>query len=145
MRHNQNWIKWKINDAATGVFPKADRVLIDAPCSGTGTIGQKSEIRWRRRLKQLQKFKIQQLKILINISNYVKDGGMLCYATCSLEKEENWDVIKAFLKLNNRYKIDTSNHYLPKKWFKKPGVMETFPPRDKVIGMFAVRLRHIVQ
>ena len=143
VRHNQNWIKWKINDAATGVFPKADRVLIDAPCSGTGTIGQKSEIRWRRRLKQLQKFKIQQLKILINLSNYVKKGGILCYATCSLEKEENWDVIKAFLKLNNRYKIDTSDHYLPKKWFKKPGVMETFPPRDKVIGMFAVRLRHI--
>ena len=143
MRHNQTWIKWKINDAAKDVFPKADRVLIDAPCSGTGTIGQKSEIRWRRKLNQLQEFKMQQLKILINVSNYVKDGGILCYATCSLEKEENWDVIKAFLKLNNRYKIDTSDHYLPKKWFKKPGVMETFPPRDNVIGMFAVRLRHI--
>ena len=143
IRHNQNWIKWMINDASKDVFPKADRVLIDAPCSGTGTIGQKSEIRWRRKLNQLQKFQKQQLEILINISNYVKEGGILCYATCSLEKEENWDVIKAFLKLNNRYKIDTSDHCLPKKWFNKPGVMETFPPRDKVIGMFAVRLRHI--
>jgi len=143
IRHNQNWIKWKINDASKDVFPKADRVLIDAPCSGTGTIGQKSEIRWRRKLNQLQKFQKQQLEILINISNYVKEGGILCYATCSLEKEENWDVIKAFLKLNNQYKIDTSDHCLPKKWFNKPGVMETFPPRDKVIGMFAVRLRHI--
>ncbi len=142
-RHNQNWIKWKINNAAKDVYPKADRVLIDAPCSGTGTIGQRSEIRWRRKFNQLQKFKKQQLDILINVSNYVKEGGILCYATCSLEKEENWDVIEAFLKLNNRYKIDTSDHYLPKKWFKKPGVMETFPPRDKVIGMFAVRLRHI--
>ena len=143
MRHSQTWINWKINDAAKDVFPKADRVLIDAPCSGTGTIGQKPEIRWRRKLNQLQEFKMQQLEILNNVSNYVKKGGMLCYATCSLEKEENWDVIKAFLKLNNRYKIDTSDHYLPKKWFKKPGVMETFPPRDKVIGMFAVRLKHM--
>jgi len=142
-RHNQTWIKWKVNNAAKDVFPKSDRVLIDAPCSGTGTIGHKSEIRWRRKLNQLQEFKMQQLEILINVSNYVKEGGILCYATCSLEKEENWDVIKAFLKLNNRYKIDTSDHCLPKKWFNKPGVMETFPPRDKVIGMFAVRLRHI--
>ena len=142
-RHNQNWIKWKINNAVKDIFPKADRVLIDAPCSGTGTIGQRSEIRWRRKLNQLQKFKKQQLEILINVSNYVKEGGILCYATCSLEKEENWDVIEAFLKLNNRYKIDTSDHCLPRKWFNKPGVMETFPPRDKVIGMFAVRLRHI--
>ncbi len=142
-RHKQNWIKWKINNAAKDVFPIADRVLIDAPCSGTGTIGQRSEIRWRRKLNQLQKFKKQQLDILINVSNYVKEGGILCYATCSLEKEENWDVIEAFLKLNNRYKIDTSDHCLPRKWFNKPGVMETFPPRDKVIGMFAVRLRHI--
>jgi len=73
MRHNQTWIKWKINDAAKDVFPKADRVLIDAPCSGTGTIGQKSEIRWRRKLNQLQKFKMQQLEFLINVSNFVKE------------------------------------------------------------------------
>ena len=77
MRHNQTWIKWKINDAAKDVFPKADRALIDAPCSGTGTIGQKSEIRWRRKLNQLQEFKMQQLKNLNNVSNYVKEGGIL--------------------------------------------------------------------
>ena len=89
MRQKQTWINWKINDAAKDVFPKADRILVDVPCSGTGTIGRKPEIRWRRKLNQLQEFKMQQLEILNNISSYVKKGGMLCYATCSLEREEN--------------------------------------------------------
>ena len=77
---------------------------------------------------------------MLNISNYIKPGGVICYSTCSLEHEENWDVINAFLKLNKKYKIDNAKNSLPKKWFQKQNIMEIFPPQDKLIGMFAARL-----
>jgi len=60
---------------------------------------------------------------------------------CKRKKIE--DVIDAFLKLNQKYKIDNSENSLPKVWFKKRNIMEIFPPRDKLIGMFAVRLKNI--
>ena len=80
---------------------------------------------------------------MLNISKYIKPQGVICYSTCSLQKEENWDVIDAFLKLNQKYKIDNSENSLPKLWLKKQNIMEIFPPRDKLIGMFAVRLKNI--
>ena len=77
---------------------------------------------------------------MLNISKYIKPQGVICYSTCSLQREENWDVIDAFLKLNKEYKIDNSENSLPRSWFKKQNIMEIFPPRDKLIGMFAIRL-----
>ena len=139
-RHKINWIKWCVKDAEREEFPLLDRALIDAPCSGTGTIGKNPEIRWQCNKEQIENFKIKQLKILLNISNYIKPGGVICYSTCSLETEENWDVINAFLKLNKKYKIDNAKNSLPKNWFKKKNIMEIFPPQDKLIGMFAARL-----
>lgn len=143
LRNEIDWINWEIKDAEKEKFPILDRALIDAPCSGTGTIGKNPEIRWQCNNEQIEHLKKKQLSLLVNISKYIKPGGVICYSTCSLEEEENWDVIDAFLKLNERFKIDNSENSLPKLWFKKQNIMETFPPRDNLIGMFAARLRNI--
>ena len=132
-----------IKNAEKEKFPLFDRALIDVPCSGTGTIGKNPEARWRSNIEQIKQLKKKQLAIMLNISKYIKPQGVICYSTCSLQKEENWDVIDAFLKLNQKYKIDNSENSLPKLWFKKRNIMEIFPPRDKLIGMFAVRLKNI--
>ena len=142
-RHNISWINWCIKNAEKEEFPLLDRALIDVPCSGTGTIGKNPEARWRSNIEQIKQLKKKQLAIMLNISKYIKPQGVICYSTCSLQKEENWDVIDAFLKLNQKYKIDNSENSLPKLWFKKRNIMEIFPPRDKLIGMFAVRLKNI--
>ena len=142
-RQKINWINWCIKDAERAEFPLLDRALIDVPCSGTGTIGKNPEIRWKCNKEQIKQLKRKQLNILLNISKYIKPDGVICYSTCSLETEENWDVIDAFLKLNKKYKIDNAENSLPKIWFKKENVMEIFPPRDKLIGMFVTRLRNI--
>ena len=142
-RHNISWINWCIKNAEKEEFPLLDRALIDAPCSGTGTIGKNPEARWRSNIEQIKQLKKKQLAIMLNISKYIKPQGVICYSTCSLQKEENWDVIDAFLKLNQKYKIDNSENSLPKLWLKKQNIMEIFPPRDKLIGMFAVRLKNI--
>ena len=74
-----------------------DRVLIDAPCSGTGTLGRNPEIKWRVRAEDLVRLQKIQIAILKNGLGQLADGGRLVYATCSLEREENEDVVGAAL------------------------------------------------
>jgi 16S rRNA (cytosine967-C5)-methyltransferase len=87
-------------DAATALpfnakFDRAlfDRILIDAPCSGTGTLARNPEIKWRLRETDLSRFADLQRKILEQALPHLKPGGKLVYATCSLEREENEDVV----------------------------------------------------
>ena len=73
-----------------------DRILVDAPCSGTGTLARNPEIKWRLRSDDLGQLQKRQKAILNNALGLLKPGGMLVYSTCSLEPEENEDVIAAF-------------------------------------------------
>jgi len=73
---------------------KFDRILVDAPCSGTGTLARNPEIKWRLRPDDLSRFAALQRKILENALPSIKPGGRLVYATCSLEREENEDIVK---------------------------------------------------
>ena len=75
---------------------KFDRVLVDAPCSGTGTLARNPEIKWRLEPSDLADLHGRQVSILRNAIAMVKPGGKLVYATCSLEREENEDVIDLF-------------------------------------------------
>lgn len=77
--------------------PVFDRVLVDAPCSGTGVLRRDPEIRWRRSPGDLPRFAVQQLAMASHAAGAVRPGGRLVYATCSSEPDENEDVVAAFL------------------------------------------------
>ena len=89
-----------LNYDAENSLPFADEsfdvVLIDAPCSGTGTIRHNPEIRYFLEPKDFEELSVKQLHILENASKLVKRGGKLIYSTCSLEQEENEAVVKIF-------------------------------------------------
>ncbi len=136
-------ILWQLADARTHTFPPADRILVDAPCTGTGVIGRKPDIRWRRTPDMISEMSQLQLEILTHVSQALVKGGILVYATCSLEEEENWKVVEAFLKLNKHFKVEDGGEWVPPQWIGERGELTTFPPRDKVDGMFAVRLKHV--
>lgn len=72
---------------------KFDRILVDAPCSGTGTLGRNPEIKWRLRPADLMELHGKQVALLRQAREHLCPGGRLVYSTCSLEKEENLDVI----------------------------------------------------
>ena len=97
--HGLNGIKPLLLDA-TEKLPFApesfDKVLVDAPCSGTGTLRRNPEIRWRLAENDIRRFASQQKQILTNAARVVKRGGRLVYSTCSVEREENEEVIEAF-------------------------------------------------
>jgi len=72
---------------------KFDRILVDAPCSGTGTLARNPEIKWRLRESDLARFVALQREILEQALQHLKPGGKLVYSTCSLEREENEDIV----------------------------------------------------
>ena len=74
-----------------------DRVLVDAPCSGTGTLGRNPEIKWRLTPKDLERLPAMQRTILSSALSVLAPGGRLVYATCSLEPEENEEVVESVL------------------------------------------------
>jgi 16S rRNA (cytosine967-C5)-methyltransferase len=72
-----------------------DRILVDAPCSGTGTLGRNPEIKWRLRAEDLEDLRLRQAALVANARAALAPGGLLVYSTCSLEPEENEGVVAA--------------------------------------------------
>lgn len=90
-----------------------DRILIDAPCSGMGTLGRKPEIRWRLQAKDLPRLAAQQRKILEDWLPCLKPGGTLVYAVCSLEPEEGRALIEGFLTDHPDLSHNFTREWLP--------------------------------
>lgn len=140
-RHGLRNIQWEVKDAEKDTFEMADKILLDAPCTGTGVLGRKPDIRWRRKLSDVRRMSNLQLKILENISKFLKIDGTIVYSTCSLEPEENWDVVKRFLKLNDDFQLDKKGiSGINLDWINDDGCLEIFPHIHGVDGMFAARL-----
>lgn len=116
-----------------------DFVLVDAPCSGTGTIRNNPEIRYGLDEKVFAALSVKQLKILENASKLVKRGGKLIYSTCSLEVEENEEVIGNFQRRNNDFEIIRPN--LSDEFITENDFARTFPQRDHTDGFFIAVLQ----
>jgi 16S rRNA (cytosine967-C5)-methyltransferase len=111
-----------------------DSVLVDAPCSGTGTIRHNPEIRYLLEQKDLGELQDKQLRILKNASKLVKSGGKLVYSTCSLEKEENESVSMDFLEAHPDFTVIRPD--VPGAFITSQGFARTFPHRDGMDGFF---------
>ena len=90
-----------------------DKVLLDAPCSGTGTLRRNPEIRWRLSEEDIGAFTKNQKRFLANAAGVVKPGGRLVYSTCSVERDENEGVIEEFVARDDRFKLLTTERTWP--------------------------------
>ncbi len=111
-----------------------DVALVDAPCSGSGTIRHNPEIRYFLRAEDFSELSVKQLKILENASKVVKTGGRLIYSTCSLEREENEAVCERFLAARTDFEKVTPA--LPEGFLTVKNFARTFPQKDKTDGFF---------
>ena len=82
------------------LYGKIDRVLVDAPCSGLGTLRRNPDLKWRQSPQSIEELKTKQTAILTSAAKLLKPGGRLVYATCSLLPEENQEIIEHFLSEN---------------------------------------------
>ncbi len=90
-----------------------DRILIDAPCSNTGVMRRRVDLRWRISTDEIMRLQKTQLELLSQSAPRLKSGGMLLYSTCSLEVEENFEVVKQFLAANQNFKLLSGRQLLP--------------------------------
>lgn len=118
---------------------KFDRVLVDAPCSGTGTLRHNPEIKWRLTSDKIKELSRLQLEILTSCAKVVKPGGRLIYSTCSLEYEENEGVINKFLSNNDQFHIVVPP--APARLITADNFVRTWPQRDGCDGFFAALLQ----
>ena len=107
---------------------KFDRVLVDAPCSGTGTLRRNPDLRWRMSEEELARINAIQANVLESASRLVKAGGRLVYATCSLLKEENQGVVEAFLAKHPEYEIMDATDVLAKQGVELPQCAKAHAP-----------------
>ncbi|MCY7344694.1 MAG: RsmB/NOP family class I SAM-dependent RNA methyltransferase, partial [Pyrinomonadaceae bacterium] len=111
-----------------------DVVLLDAPCSGTGTIRHNPEIRYFLQANDFGALAQKQLTILENASKTVKRGGKLIYSTCSLETEENEAVAGKFLAANSAFRQVSPE--ISERFKTAENFARTFPPTHKTDGFF---------
>jgi 16S rRNA (cytosine967-C5)-methyltransferase len=120
-----------------------DRVLVDAPCSGLGTVRRDPDIKWRREESDLAPLAVAQIELLGRAATVVRPGGRLVYATCSSEPKENEDVVRAFLARHPRWRAvdlrtDAPSHLLPV--LDDRGALRTLPFQHGLEAFFATAL-----
>ena len=116
--HNLTSIQSLLLDAAQ-TLPFADgafdRILVDAPCSGTGTLRRNPEIRWRISEPDIHELATQQKLFLRNAARVLKPGGQLVYSTCSVERDENEQVVEDFLRQNPHFQLTKTTRLWPQR------------------------------
>jgi 16S rRNA (cytosine967-C5)-methyltransferase len=118
-----------------------DAVLVDAPCSGLGTLRRHPELRWRRRPADIPRLAALQREILAAVAPLVRPGGMLLYAVCTLARDENEDVLHWFRAVHPDFSLDHPGPSLPAELLSPEGTLRTLPHRHGLDGFFAARLR----
>jgi len=121
-----------------------DRVLLDVPCSGTGLLSRKPEIRWQRKEQDFAELNKIQTELLNNCSKYLKVGGTMVYSTCSIDKAENEAIIESFLESHKNFELIGFDALLPDV-LKNRGAIEgkltLYPYLDGCDGFFISKLR----
>jgi 16S rRNA (cytosine967-C5)-methyltransferase len=145
IRQNLNRLKLKSArlvqaDGAQFSCQEVDKVIVDAPCSGLGVLSKRVDLRWKRTPAQLEELSQLQLKLLKNAAKLVKSGGVIVYCTCTIEPEENEQIIEKFLIENKDFHLEPASNFVLKELTTSEGFVYTLPHRHGIDGSFAARL-----
>lgn len=121
---------------------KADKILVDVPCSGLGTIRRNPDLKWRRKPDHIEALSRLQEEILRNVAPAVKPGGVLVYSTCTTEEEENEAQVRKFLSEHPEFDLDDPTRFLPQDLTleENRGFIVTYPHIHGIDGFFVARM-----
>lgn len=144
-----NIIKTELSDACKldeKMIGKADRVLVDAPCSGLGIIRKKPDIKYSKNIEEINDIIKLQRVILNNAAKYVKSGGCLVYSTCTILPEENIENVKNFLQENTDFRLVGFEELLPENLkinSAKEGYIQLYPHINQTDGFFICKISKV--
>ncbi len=123
---------------------QCDRVLLDAPCSGLGTLHKRPDIRWRQTLDKIAELILLQKELLSTVATWVKPQGILVYATCTINPQENEKVVQSFLDSHPDWSISIpATESIVNNFDISQGWIKVYPHRHHMDGFFMVRLQRI--
>ena len=131
-----------VADARHPPIAAMDGVLLDVPCSGTGTLARHPDGRWRISRESMEDMIRLQGEILDAGADAVRPGGLLVYSTCTLEPEENLEQVEAFLARRRDFVLEPSGA-VPGTYLDGSGCLEVLPQRHGFDGAFAARMRRM--
>ncbi|WP_138429398.1 16S rRNA (cytosine(967)-C(5))-methyltransferase RsmB [Fodinibius saliphilus] len=141
--HAEN-IRVRRADVTELELEEADGVLLDAPCTGTGVLSKRADLRWRRDKEGLENAIKLQSELLDSAAKMVKKGGRLVYSTCSLEEEENMEQVMNFLDRHENFEIQSVEGYVPDEIIVHGGLAyQTLPHKHNCDGHFGVLLKRV--
>lgn len=129
-----------VADALHPPLERADVVLLDVPCTGTGTLSRHPDARWRTKPDSVRKMAELQARMLGSAAEIVRPGGLLVYSTCTLEAEENEDRVEAFLEARADFRIEATDA-VPQDYLESSGHLFVTPWATGFDGAFAARMR----
>jgi 16S rRNA (cytosine967-C5)-methyltransferase len=131
-------------DASTVQIAPAEKVIVDAPCSGLGVLSKKPDMKWKREPEDLKKLVEIQRSILENATRHVKPGGILVYSTCTTEPEENSNLVMDFISAHPDFVVENASQFVNPRVVSPAGHIETFPHKHAMDGSYAIRLRKTI-
>lgn len=137
-------IRHERDDRVARLKGKAHRVLVDAPCTGLGTLRRNPDLKWRQTGQELERLCEQQASILSEASRCVRPGGLLVYATCSFLPQENERQIERFLAKHPDFELQDASEMLPESLrptMESDGMVRLRPDRHGTDGFFAAVMR----
>lgn len=117
-----------------------ERVLVDVPCSGLGTLTKKPDIKWKRDWGDIRKLNEIQLDLANTGAKFVKPGGYMVYSTCTIEPDENFEIVKKFLLSNPDFELVRITKEVHPSLLDKNGCVQSYPNLHKIDGAFAAKL-----
>lgn len=131
-----------VADARRPPLTSADAVVLDVPCTGTGTLGRHPDGRWRLETEAMNDMIKLQREILEAGARLVRPGGLLVYSTCTLEPEENQEQVGGFLERHPEFALEPSEA-VPGEYLDDQGYLAVLPHVHGFDGAFAARLRRV--
>jgi len=129
-----------VSDARQPGYGDCDFVLVDAPCTGLGVLARRWDLRWSKRERDIERMAALQVEMLSAAIDVARRGGIVVYSTCSIEPEENENVVEKVLSQRKDVRLSDISQLVPAEVVYKYGMILTLPHVHGVDGMFAARL-----